>query len=236
MKRFVLAFLALISLGAQSASAVTLEDIILNGNSITDGDKTYSNFSTSGSTNVAGNGVASYPNAADITVTLSHSGNLYSITFSGFSLTGDAFGTGDIGQADLSISFDVTAAAGHQITSVGQTITGSWTDGAGHAYSDETISGYGNLHTEAGSTTSAPIAPPAQTLHIVKDVNVLAVWNEAAESNGSSSAHISVIQQSFQQTATAPEIHANALWSAISLLMGSVAVILGYRRSAVLAH
>ncbi|MBS0264926.1 MAG: hypothetical protein JSS02_23530 [Planctomycetes bacterium] len=230
MKRVLLPLLAMVALGAQVASATTLQDIIDDGNSVVFGDKTFSNFVYSRSTIENGlAGTASAPTASEITVTFSNTGPDYYVTFSGFSLTADAFLPGDSAEANMAISFNVTAGPGFKIASVDQSVTGSWTANRGHAYSEETVTGVGTMTTNAGTSSTMNVTPPLKTLHISKDVNVLAEYN-----GGDSTAHISVVQQSFHQVVdNAPEINANLLVSAVSLLLGSVAVLFGRKKFAV---
>lgn len=231
MKKFVLAVAFLLVLGAQplmAASFGSLQDIIDGGNSITYGDKTFSNFLTTSSTGPnTGGGVGVAPTASQIFVDVNNVDCDYTITFSGFSLTAGGFDPGDIGTADLTISFDVQAA--QLIDEVDQSLVGSVT-GTGHAFSDENITwggGSTSMHTDAGGgQTIAAINPASTTLHISKDVNVLAV--------DASSAHISVIEQSFHQICI-PEIDGSVFASALTLLIGCVAVLFGRKKVATVA-
>jgi hypothetical protein len=238
MKKFMWALSAMVVLAAQplmAASFGTLDTIIANGNSITFGDKTFSNFAvmTSEGPNTGG-GVSNAPSAADISVTVTNVGPVYNLLFSGFSLTADGFAAGDLGVADLTLTFDVKVnAANTTISGIDMTAVGSLT-GTGHAFVDETATYPGGstaLHADAGgSNVSAAVNPPSTTLHIIKDASVLA--------SGNSSAHISAIEQSFEQRGGkgggggVPEINPNVFASARSLLFGCVAVMMGRRKVA----
>lgn len=234
MKKFALAVAALLVLGAQPLMADSfgsLADVIAHGNSITFGDKTFSHFATSSSTGPnVGNGIGVAPGASNIAVDVSNTGSTYVITFSGFSLLADGFAPGDLGVADLKISFDVHASAA-LIDQVDQLVAGSIT-GLGHAYSDETVTwglgGTTSMHTLAGGAQTFAAVGPTSDVHVLKDVNVLAV--------GAADGHISAIEQSFHQTdhhtGSVPEIDASVFASALTLLIGCVAVMFGRKKVA----
>jgi hypothetical protein len=229
MKCTTCAILGLLLLAAAPATAGTIGTLAFiesHGNSVTVGDKTFSNFSLGSSAGPnTGGGVSSAPGTGDVTVSISVSGSTYNVLFSGFSLTADGFADGDKGQADMTIAFDVSVNGPAKIDGVDLTVTGG-ASGNAHATVDETVT-YAGGTTALSATGGGPqqfgdVVPPASSVHVIKDANVLAV--------GVASAHISAIEQSFHQTGQVPEIDANIFASALTLLLGCVAVLLGRRK------
>jgi hypothetical protein len=170
-----------LALGAESvqAQSFTIQQIINNGNSVTFGDKVFSDWSV---TVNASAGSAVTPNAGTITVNyLGLTGTTETLGFD-FNAFAGAFTPGSFSDADFTIRFHVHSL-GTPIQQIGLGGVAASTSGTSTATIDETSSPAGtptDIHyqnvdgivTQTGGTIA--YAPPVTDLSITKNINVSA--------------------------------------------------------------
>ena len=210
---------------AQALSTDTLANLASNtSNSISIGDKTFSNFSFTDS------GLTSF-DASQIHVTASIVGGVYFLAYSGNISLLTNLTTG--ATADLLLGYRVTAAAG-LISMIDQDYVGGVGSGTGSLSVVEVVKdingivvGNSNLSTGDISDPAFELAsdqpfitPPQSVLNVTKDIGLAAF---ATDANTPGHVTISLVEQSFHQTV--PDGG-----SAVALLGIALAGIEGVRR------
>jgi hypothetical protein len=201
----LLAVAVALAVSAGPARAQTIQYIEDHGNSITFGDKVFSNFSVSVNTSA---GQAVVPNAAGITVNyLGLSGTTETLGFD-FNAFAGAFTPGSFSDGDFTIRFHVHSL-GAPITSIGLTGVSATVSGIGSATIDESSLPVGtptDIHyTNANGVVtsnggSIAYVPPQTDLNITKDVNF-----SAFDAGTTSITTMSAFDETFTQQSFVPE-------------------------------
>ncbi|MBS0264922.1 MAG: hypothetical protein JSS02_23510 [Planctomycetes bacterium] len=231
LRCFHCAFVALVILCTKSALAATidfgtLQHIIDHGNSITLGDKQFSDFVLTRSSFASPGATATAPTASQIEVQGEISGDFYKITFTNFTLQAATTAAGQRAQADLTIMFDVAVTDPLRgIDKVALDITAVNT-GLGHSLLDESIIGPTStaaLHANETTPSVNTAVAQTRTLHIIKDANVLAVGRSATPA---ANATITEISQTFHQFGPhhppppVPEPASIVMWTLVAFVSG----------------